>query len=155
MSKTKAFTILEMIITLVVISIVMIMIVSAFTMISTYFSLSQINRELNEECISVRLVMKQDVIEADSIFWDDEVLKIYKENTRVNWYSEKENLTRQEIKENNELEKTFLLRSHFLEAKIRKQKRWVRSVQLHLLKNEKPHRTLTFYKEYPISNYIK
>lgn len=155
MKKIKAFTLIEMIITLVLISVVLIMIVSSFNIISKYFSLSQINRELNEECVSARLVLRQDFIEADSIYWNEEILKIYKQNNWVNWYTEKEKLIRQEFKDNNEeLDKSFLLRSHLLEVKKLNQRKWVSSLQLTLLKNEKPYRTLTFYKDYPISNYI-
>ena len=123
-------------------------------MISKYFGLSQINRELNEECISARLALKQDFIEADSVFWSEDVLKIYKQDDWVNWYSEKQDLKRFEFKNQNEMEKAFRLGTHFLEVKILDQKSWVASLQLNLMKNEKPYRTLTFYKDYPVSNFI-
>ena len=142
-----------MIITLVLSSLVMILILGAFKMVGTYFSLSQMNREINEECISTRLVLKQDFIEADSIRWKEEVLIIYKKTKTINWHSDSEKMIR-EPEDKDKTEKAFLIGPHLIEASKFNERDWVTSANLHLLNNNKPHRSLTFYKDYPISNYI-
>lgn len=84
----RAFTLTEVMITMVVSSLVILLAYTALQMMNHYFLRTGQDNELHAERLGMRTIMARDVDSGDSIRFSEDVLAIYHEKEVISWMSD-------------------------------------------------------------------
>lgn len=108
--KVPAFTLGEVMVTMVVSSLVILLGYSVFTMVSGYFSKSTAQNDLYAERLLVRTILSNDINQCDSMRLRDARLQVFQMRDTIFWETRGDTLTREK---SNDLKK-FIVGSHSL-----------------------------------------
>lgn len=108
--KVQAFTLSEVIVTMVVSSLVILLGYSVFTMVNGYFNKSAAQNDLYAERLIVRTLMSNDINQCDSMSFTDSKLSVFQMNDTILWESSTDTLKR----ENADDIKKFIVGTHSL-----------------------------------------
>ncbi len=152
--KLKSFTLFELLITMLLISVVMLIAINSFGFVTKYFKLIQTNRELDAECISFRQILKRDFELADSLKWEEKNLLVYQGVNTNKWLSLDSVLIRKDEKLDIQVDKIFQLENTVLAIRKLNKKGLVTDLEVIIAEGEANEQSFRFYKKYPISSLI-
>lgn len=107
--KVEAFTLSEVVVTMVVSSLVILLGYSVLTMVSGYFSKSTAQNDLYSERLIVRTLLSNDINQCDSVRFKDSKLQVFQMNDTIVWRTALDTLKREEFET-----KKFLVGPHLL-----------------------------------------
>ena len=93
--KIKAFTLTEVMVTMVVSSLVILLAYAALQMINNYFIQTGHNNEVYSERLGLRTVLSTDIDQCDSIKAAHGAVQIYHNHGLISWYSDSSVVIRQ------------------------------------------------------------
>lgn len=108
--KIEAFTLSEVVVTMVVSSLVILLGYSVFTTVSGYFSKSTAQNDLYSERLIVRTLLSNDINQCDSIRFTDSKIQVFQMNDTIFWETKADTLKR----EKSDDVKKFVIGSHKL-----------------------------------------
>ena len=117
-----AFTLSEVVVTMVVSSLVILMAYSVLSIVNGYFTRSQGQNELCTERLAMRTLLSNDIDRCDSLKQRNNHLWVYRQHDSIQWGGRGDTLTRVE----SGLSKSFLVGGHRLqELNVKQEQRGV------------------------------
>ncbi len=148
--KVNAFTLTEVMITMIVSSLVILLAYAALQMINNYFIRTGHNNEIYSERIGMRTILTTDIDLCDSIKANVNGVAIYFENSQVDWYGDSTIIIRQTSVEGNDAQKIFRVGPNVIHASFGENEGLVSRVGLGLIDEAGDSTFFNFYKHYAL-----
>ncbi len=148
--KLKAFTLTEVMITMVISSLVILLAYAALQMMNNYFIRTGHNNEVYSERLGMRTVLSTDIDLCDSIMENENGIVIFSGGNEVEWYGDSTVIIRHKAIGDNDGQKVFGVGTNILHATIGKNEGLVSRVGLGLIDEAGDSIFFNFYKHYTL-----